>query len=337
MTINDKKYKQVTTAIGVSLIFLVVFIQLILFTVPTLLQSLFEQFGTKVSYTVSMLSQIILYLASFMIPAFILRKMLKKRGLMQPMRLEFKMTPDALWLIPAGIAVCFAGSVVNSLIMSLFIPPDVMNSLMETTEPYRPYQIVLQLIATALVPAVCEEFLFRGAVASSLMPFGKGLAIFGSSVLFSFMHENPYQLFYTFIAGLFLGYLYVKTGSILCPTILHFCNNATSVLMDVCNTNLGEERGMVYYYIITVVVYALGAVGVVVYFLLEKKSKKDRFEGGSFGRIIEAENDYAQLPVTKGKKLRYFLTPAMIVYCALAIVNTLSTAIMLWLMSIIPL
>ena len=80
MVDNDKKYKQVTSSIGVSLIFLVVFTQGILFTVPSLLESLLEPLGTKVSYTVSMLSQIILYLASFIGPAFILRKMLKKRG-----------------------------------------------------------------------------------------------------------------------------------------------------------------------------------------------------------------------------------------------------------------
>ena len=194
MVDNDKKYKQVTSAIGVSLIFLVVFTQGILFTVPSLLESLLEPLGTKISYTVSMLSQIILYLASFMIPAFILRKMLKKRGACEPMRLEFKMTPDALWLVPAGIAVCYAASVVNTLIMSLVIPTEALNSLMGQTEPYRPYQIVLQLIATALVPAVCEEFLFRGAIASSLLPYGKTTAIVGSSVLFALMMLTEIKL-----------------------------------------------------------------------------------------------------------------------------------------------
>ena len=334
MVDNDKKYKQVTSAIGVSLIFLVVFTQGILFTVPSLLESLLEPLGTKISYTVSMLSQIILYLASFMIPAFILRKMLKKRGACEPMRLEFKMTPDALWLVPAGIAVCYAASVVNTLIMSLVIPTEALNSLMGQTEPYRPYQIVLQLIATALVPAVCEEFLFRGAIASSLLPYGKTTAIVGSSVLFALMHQNPYQIFYTMFAGLFLGYLYVKTDSILCPTILHFCNNAMSVLLDVCNTNMGEGRGELYYYIITVFIYLVGAVAVIAYFSIEKKKKQKRFEGGSFGRIIESTEDHAQILVTKGKRLRYFLTPAMIIYICLALFNALSTAVMLFLISL---
>jgi membrane protease YdiL (CAAX protease family) len=250
------------------------------------------------------------------------------------MRLEFKLPPESLWLVPAGIAVCFAGSVVNTLIMNLVIPSEVLNSLVEQTGPYRPYQIVLQLIATALVPAVCEEFLFRGAVASSLMPFGKTTAIVGSSVLFALMHQNMYQIFYTLFAGLFLGYLYVKTESILCPTILHFCNNATSVLLDVCNTNMGEDRGELYYYIITVFIYLIGAAAVIVYFSIEKKKGKQRLEGGSFGRIIESVEDHARMPVTNGKRLRYFLTPAMIIYISLAVFNALSTAAALFLISL---
>jgi hypothetical protein len=204
-----------------------------------------------------------------------------------------------------------------------------------TTEPYKPYELVLEIIAVALVPAVCEEFLFRGAVAANLLPFGRGVAVVGSSVLFALMHQNPYQMFYTLLVGLVIGYLYVKTGSILMCTVLHFCNNAISVLQQVCLTNLGGEIGEICCYILAVSAYFLGAVGFVVYFIIERRNGRERFEGGSFGRIIEAEDGEAVIPVSLGKKLSGFLTPGMIVFCCLAVINMLSVLGLLMLFSVV--
>ncbi len=337
MVCNDKKYRQVTNSIGVALIVLVVLIQGVLYTVPAFLQAILAPFGSRVSYVAGMLSQIVFYMLSFMIPAFILRSMLKKRKLCRPMMLGFKLSAHSLWLIPAGMAVCFSGSIVNSYIMNLIVSPEIMESMMGVTEPYQPYTLVLELIAVALVPAVCEEFLFRGAVAANLLPFGRGVAVVGSALLFAFMHQNPYQMFYTLLAGLVLGYVYVKTESILVCTVLHFCNNATSVLQNALLANLSEETGMLCYYVVTAAVYILGAIGIVAYFTIERKKSTERFEGGSFGRLIEADDGAAVITVSRGKKLSGFLSPAMIVYCCLAIINMLTTLGMLLLISAVGL
>ena len=334
MVSNDKKYKQVASAIGLSLIFMLIFTRFLLFNLPEIIKELLLPYGDTLSYTVSTIAHIFIYLASFMLPAFILRKLLKKKGLAEPMRLEFKMSASDLWLIPATIAICLSASVVNSLIMNLFVPSDVLSELLGATEPYEPYQVVLLFISSALVPAVCEEFLFRGAVASSLMPYGKTVAVVGSSVLFSLMHQNPYQIFYTLVAGLFLGYIYVKTGSIICSTILHFCNNAIAVLFDLCRSNVSGELGDICYYILMLAVYLFGAVSLVAYFAIEKKKKKNRFAEGSFGKVIDSCEDYAVTNVTHGKKLRYFFAPTMIIYFVLSISYTLLQAVALWLMGV---
>ena len=331
MVNNDRKYKRVANAIGMSLIFMLIFIRFVLFNVSDIIAELLLPFGEKVSYTVSMIVQIFLYLAAFMVPAFILRKLLKKQGLMQPMRLEFKLCASDLLIIPVTIAVSLSITVVNSLIVRFFLPVETVGGAINNVAPYAPYQVVLLFISGALVPAVCEEFLFRGAVASSLMPYGKGVAIVGSAVLFALMHQNPYQLFYTLVAGILLGYIYVKTGSILCSTILHLCNNTLAALFDLCITNIGGELGIVCYYIIMVAVYVVGFVSLLIYFYIEKKKKKNRFEGGSFGRVIEAGEEYAQISVTKGKKLRYFLAPTVIVYCVITLLNAIGAMIIPWL------
>ena len=41
------------------------------------------------------------------------------------------------------------------------------------------------LLAFCSVPALCEEFLFRGCILSNLLPYGKTTAILASAVLFS--------------------------------------------------------------------------------------------------------------------------------------------------------
>ena len=334
MELNDKKYRQVTNSIGIALIVLVVMTQVGLLTVPALVQEILLPLGEDVAYITAMMFNIVLYLASFMVPAFILRGILKKKGLLRPMLLDFHMPVRSVWLIPVGIAVCFAASMINSFIINIFVPTEILNSAVETM-PYEPYQIVFEFISIALVPAVCEEFLFSGTVAANLMPFGNGVAVIGSAVLFAMMHQNPYQIFYTMLAGIVMGYVYVKTKSILCSTILHFVNNGISVFQSVCLANLDEERGMVLYYIVTVIVFVLGAFGAAIYFAIEKGRKRKRFELGSFGKIIEAEDDYAQIPVSKGSKLKGFLSPAMIVYCALVISNIGSTLLVLLMISVI--
>jgi len=59
----------------------------------------------------------------------------------------------------------------------------------------------------------------------ALEPYGCGMAIIISSVLFGLMHGSLYMLFYTTALGFALGYMRSATGSIFVTTILHaICN-----------------------------------------------------------------------------------------------------------------
>lgn len=82
------------------------------------------------------------------------------------------------------------------------------------------------VISVALVPAFCEEFLFRGFVQSS---FEKRLNVFWSIVLtaliFAVFHFNPYAFIPLFALGAYFSYLVYLTDSIFIPVILHFLNN----------------------------------------------------------------------------------------------------------------
>ncbi len=91
--------------------------------------------------------------------------------------------------------------------------------------------IWISLVVVALLPAICEEFLFRGVIYSAaksvLKPRG---AILLTSLLFSAFHIDLIRLIPTFILGVLLCYVTYKSGSIICAILLHFVNNSIAIL-----------------------------------------------------------------------------------------------------------
>lgn len=82
-----------------------------------------------------------------------------------------------------------------------------------------PLDWLWSLVAIAAAPAVCEELLMRGIVLPSFRSFGTGIAIGVSAFLFSVIHFDPYRSLFTFVAGLVLGAMRVRS-EILAPSML---------------------------------------------------------------------------------------------------------------------
>lgn len=93
--------------------------------------------------------------------------------------------------------------------------------------------LFLNLIVLGLLPAVCEEFFFRG----TLQPFFRKwtgnphIAIIITAFIFSFMHFEFFGFIPRFLLGLYLGYLLLWSGSVWVPVIAHLCHNVFSVLL----------------------------------------------------------------------------------------------------------
>ncbi len=105
------------------------------------------------------------------------------------------------------------------------------------------FGIYLVYVLTACIaPAICEEFLFRGVIASGLKEKGFTVALFASSIIFTLMHGNPEQTVHQFIIGYVIGYAFLKTGNIWIGVIVHFVNNFTAVTMSyISSLSAGEE------------------------------------------------------------------------------------------------
>lgn len=92
--------------------------------------------------------------------------------------------------------------------------------------------LLLQVVVVALVPAVCEELFFRGALQSTLQSLVRNdhIGILLTAVVFSLAHGDMYGFLPRLLLGLLLGYLFWMTGSLVVNTCAHFVNNAAVVV-----------------------------------------------------------------------------------------------------------
>lgn len=112
---------------------------------------------------------------------------------------------------------------------------------------YPVWLLFVNILMTAILPAICEETTHRGLLLNGLTGMGQKKALILSSVLFGLLHLNIEQVFYATLIGLLVGYITCITNSIYPAMIIHFMNNATSVLMGFSSFHkLGLEIGFTY-------------------------------------------------------------------------------------------
>ncbi|MDR3626726.1 MAG: type II CAAX endopeptidase family protein [Ignavibacteriaceae bacterium] len=108
---------------------------------------------------------------------------------------------------------------------------------------------IFVVLVAAVVPAVCEEVMFRGFIQKSfeyrLKPFTAAII---TAVFFGIYHFNPYALIPLIGLGLYFGFAAYKSNSIFVPMSLHFINNFLAVIFyfifgddDIINTAVNKS------------------------------------------------------------------------------------------------
>lgn len=91
---------------------------------------------------------------------------------------------------------------------------------------------IVGFIVIAVLPAIGEEFVFRGVVQRDLLR-GTGnvhVAIWVTAILFSAFHFQFFGFFPRMLLGALFGYLYHWSGSLVMPILAHFLNNGLIVV-----------------------------------------------------------------------------------------------------------
>lgn len=152
----------------------------------------------------------------------------------EPMRLLVVPKPIAPASLALALVATLGADVVASQIdngMRWLIPPG--HSFGEFMSLLGRASLPLVLATAVLVGPVCEELIFRGVLLRGFLEnYGRRTAILLSSLLFAFIHLNPWQAVSGFFIGCLFAWFVARTGSILPAAAGHvMCNGIAAVAM----------------------------------------------------------------------------------------------------------
>lgn len=165
-------------------------------------------------------------------------------------------------------AANIAGQYVNDWIYNM-LGVEVENELGEMTS-VTPFGI--NLLFVGILAPVFEELFYRKAVIDRLRRYGDLPAILISGLIFGLVHGNFNQVFYATCVGILLGFIYVRTGSVLYTISIHAAFNMiggvyTTELIRRMGENLTPAEGdtvgqvmLMAYMVFTVISLVIGTI-----------------------------------------------------------------------------
>ncbi len=87
-------------------------------------------------------------------------------------------------------------------------------------------------LSIVVAAPILEEFIFRGIVLEGFLKnYDPQKAIIWSAIIFGAVHLNPWQFIGAGVLGLYIGWIYYRTRSIIPCIVLHFINNLLAYLI----------------------------------------------------------------------------------------------------------
>jgi membrane protease YdiL (CAAX protease family) len=93
-----------------------------------------------------------------------------------------------------------------------------------------PAELVGAVLATAVVPGIVEELLFRGVLTRAFLGRSNLLAIFVPGAMFALFHLEPTQAAGSFVLGVGLGITRLYTDSVITSIVCHVAYNAYELI-----------------------------------------------------------------------------------------------------------
>lgn len=131
-----------------------------------------------------------------------------------------------------------------------------------------------------VIGPILEELVFRKLMIDRTRHYGEKTAIIFSAVCFGLFHGNLTQFLYAGVVGLFLGYVYCKTGKVLNTMIMHMLlNGCSTVILLLLPLFEGEDpdRTAIAGIGLVLTLLVLGFMVIMGFILLFRWIKKKRF------------------------------------------------------------
>jgi uncharacterized protein len=141
--------------------------------------------------------------------------------------------PLSLWIaiIVFMFGVVIVSSEIDNMVSYLIPKPEFFQQMFGTIVENK--YLAISVILVGLMPAFGEEMLFRGVILSGFKDnYSAKKAIIVSALLFGIVHMNPWQFVTAFIFGMIIGWVCLKTKSLLLCIYMHLFNNMTAVILS---------------------------------------------------------------------------------------------------------
>lgn len=171
-------------------------------------------------------SVVILQLMIFLLPGAIWCKF-SGENYIKGLRLRLPRV-NSLLLIASAALLMISGSLLLSMLLggldSLSRNFSLYDTFVSKTDGSIPSNLYL-LAAYAIIPAICEEFIFRGILCHEYESGGVFRAVVFSSVFFAMLHFNPVNILVYLFSGAILALVLYSSRSLIGAMLTHLLYN----------------------------------------------------------------------------------------------------------------
>ncbi len=180
------------------------------------------------------LAVVVIQLITYSVPSLFYYKV-RGRDFSAKVRLRMFASSDILYLLYATVFMV-AGVLLISVLMYTVTPESFAAS---STTDYASFAMnerffdgAYLVLAFAVLPAVTEEFLFRGIVIGEYERYGASIAVVMSAVMFAMSHFSFARFPVYFFSGIVLSGVTYATRSVVASVCIHALNNAAVLLFE---------------------------------------------------------------------------------------------------------
>lgn len=192
------------------------------------------------------LTTVILQLVIFMLPALFFCTL---RGVSYREKLRLKLPPvSSLLLVICSLVVMICGSCVIEYFMSMAAPVSMSETSVVGRAGYAMnpgfFDGLYLVLAFALLPALTEEFLFRGIILAEYGSLGIFCSVFMSSIMFAMCHLSLVRFPVYVFCGVILAVVTYATRSVIAPMIVHTVYNVFVLFFEEYVLRLAEKQNI---------------------------------------------------------------------------------------------
>ena len=241
-----------------------------IFTLSISFETLTAYINAKNSLPLYMVMLSLTSVVSMLVPSFICTKVLCKNS---NKNFRQKHKPDTVGCfvtVMFGFGCCSILNFARGIICSLLGCFDNSSGNYFGTE----FSVLpLTVLSLAVVPALCEEFTFRGNIFGILSHYGEMFAAIVSSLFFGLLHSSFSAAIFAFFCGIILSLVRKESGRLAPSIAVHILNNLLALSVNTAAQFLSKETYINFLFVVLIISVIMTTVST---FIL-KRRKKDLF------------------------------------------------------------